>query len=113
MWNFCYCRSKLVPLVDLNGWPSTTKFFALKKNWVLRPSLPERTSATLHKRLQVHWPEYHRRDKPTVEVGNVVIILFAQYYVIRLHLYLLTPMKLIIRSISLNFFAKTDDSSFI
>lgn len=80
---------------------------------MLRPSLPGRTSATLHKRLQVHWPEYHCRDQPTVEVGNVVIILFAQYYVIRLHLYLLTPIKLIIGSISLNFFAKTDDSSFI
>lgn len=73
------CRSKLVHRADLNGWPNTTKFFVLKRNWVLQPSLPGRTSANLRKLLQVHRPEYHRDGKPTAGVVNDVIILFAQY----------------------------------
>lgn len=79
------CRSKPVHLADLNGWPNTTKFFALKRNWVLRPSLLGRTSANLRKLLHVHRQEYHRDGKPSAGVVNDVIILFAQYYVIRLH----------------------------
>lgn len=49
----CYmfpCRSRQVPHADLNAWPSTTRFFALRRNWGLEPSLLGRNSAILTKK---------------------------------------------------------------
>lgn len=44
------CRSRQVPHADLNAWLSTTRFFALRRNWGLEPSLLGRNSAILTKK---------------------------------------------------------------
>lgn len=52
----CYmflCRSRQVPRADLSAWPSTTRFFALRKSWGLEPSLLGRNSAILTKNFSI------------------------------------------------------------